>query len=69
MDFDLLRRSADEMGFFIQRHRNFDPCMPGGDLYIQEKRKFREEHMPTLRKFQTAEQIWNFLRKGGQHGC
>lgn len=68
MDFDMLKRRAAEMGFHVQRHRDFDPCRGTGDLYIQETRKFRDEHMPTLRKFQTAEQIWEFLRNGGSHG-
>ena len=26
MDFDLLKRRADELGFHVQRHRDFDPC-------------------------------------------
>lgn len=68
MEFDMLKRCAAEIGFHVQRHRSFDPCLPGGDLYIQETRKFRDEHMPTLRKFQTADQIWEFLRNGGSHG-
>jgi hypothetical protein len=68
MEFDMLRRRADELGFHVQRHRDFDPYRGTGDLYIMEKRRFREEHMPTLRRYQTAEQIWAFLRNGGSHG-
>ncbi len=68
MDFDLLRRRADEMGFFVQRHREWDPLRGNGDLYIAEKRKFREEHVDTILKYQSAAQLWKFLQNGGEHG-
>lgn len=66
MDFDLLKRRADDLGFFVQRHRNYDPCMPGGDLYLQESRRFTGEHMDTILKFATADRIHAYLNGVGK---
>jgi hypothetical protein len=63
IEFDLLRRRADEAGFFVQRHRDYDPCRGGGDLYLQEKRELRRDRMPSLLKYATADQIHEFLNR------
>jgi hypothetical protein len=64
-EFDLLKRRADDLGFFVQRHRNYDPCMPGGDLYLQERRRFTGEHMDSILKFATADRIHAYLNGVG----
>lgn len=63
MEFDLLVRRARELGFFLQRHRHYDPCSPGGDLYIQEGRRFTGQHCETLLRYATEDQCWKFLNE------
>jgi hypothetical protein len=61
MEFDLLRRRAANVGLYLDRHLNFDPCLPGGDLYIASRRRFRGEHVDTLLKYATVDQCHDFL--------
>ncbi len=70
-EFDLLRRRADELNLFLQRHRNFDPCCGNGEFYIMEKRKSREQHCRSFIRYSTAEACWAFLNeyaRGEYHG-
>lgn len=57
VEFDLLRRRADAANCFVQRHRDYDPARGGGDLYLQPKRKFRSEHVESILRFATADEI------------
>jgi hypothetical protein len=68
MEFDLLRRRAEALGYFVQRHRNYDPCMPGGDLYLAPSRRFRGEHVDTILKYATADKIHAYLNGVGHGG-
>jgi len=67
VEFDLLRRRAAELGFHVQRHRQFDPTLGNGDLYIMEKRRFRGEHVPSILRYATADDIHEYLNGVG-HG-
>ena len=60
-EFDLIVRKADALGFHVQRHRQWDPNREGGPLYVQHRRKFREEHQDSLLRYATAEEVWQFL--------
>lgn len=57
IEFDLLRRRADACGHYVNRHREYDPARGGGDLYLQEKRKFRSDHVATLIRYATVAEI------------
>lgn len=66
-ELDLLRRRAADLGFFVQRHRQYDPCRGGGDLYLAPKKRFPGEHVDTLLRYSTADQIHEYLNGVG-HG-
>lgn len=66
--FDLLRARAANRGFHLQRHKVWDPCARGGDLYIMEQkarwlRGGNTGNPPSLMRYATAEQVSDFLRK------
>jgi hypothetical protein len=61
MEFDLLVRRARDAGFFVQRHKNYDPCREGGDLYLMPRRNFPAEHVESLLTYTTADEIHKFL--------
>lgn len=66
-EFDLLRRRAEELGFFVQRHRQYDPCRgSGGDLYLMPKRKFRGEHVDTILKYASVDECHAYLNQIGR---
>jgi len=65
MEFDLVVRRARAAGFYVNRHRNFDPCREGGDLYLMPRRKFAGDHVETLLAYTTADQIYKFLNEVG----
>lgn len=65
MEFDLLRRRADDLGFFVQRHRTWDPTRGTGDLYLAPRKQFRGEQVETILKFATADEIHAYLNGVG----
>jgi len=60
-ELEFLRRRANELGLYLNRHKYADAT--GGDLYVQEKRKFHGEKMQSLRKYATAAECWEFLTR------
>lgn len=66
VEFDLLRRRAEELGLFVQRHRNYDPCRGTGDLYLMPKRRFRSERVETILKYATVDECHAFLNEVGR---
>lgn len=63
MEFDLVRRRADAVNCYVNRHKNFDPARGGGDLSLQPRRKFRREHVDTILGYATADEIHAELAK------
>jgi hypothetical protein len=61
MEFDSLSARARDLGYFVGRHVKYDPLMSGGDLYLMERSYDERKRMPTLRKYQTSEQLWEFF--------
>lgn len=59
MELDLLRKRADFVGCYVQRHKNAD--IFGGDLYLMERRTPRNPRPPTLLKYASADQISDAL--------
>lgn len=57
MELGLLQRRARSMGFYCNKHREFDPARGTGDLYLMPAKRFRTERVPTLMSYATAEQI------------
>ncbi len=57
MELELLQRRAEASNYFVQRHKYWDPSRGTGDLYLQRKRKFRGEHVDTLMRYATADEI------------
>jgi hypothetical protein len=70
VEFDLLQRRAEPLGVFAQRHRDFDPCRPGGEFYLMEKRRYKDHHAECLLKYATLDECHIFLNElqGGSHG-
>lgn len=60
-EFEFLKRRADSLNLFIAEHKNFDPCLGNGSLYIMPKRKTPQERCPTFLKYATPEQCWEFF--------
>ena len=56
-ELDLLRKRADAVNHYVNRHRDYDPVRVGGDLYLQPKRKFRREHVDTVIAYATPSLI------------
>ena len=66
MEFDLLVRRAQAAGYYVNRHKNWDPTRGTGELYLQRAKKFRNEHAETLAQANaTADQIHAALSKLG----
>ena len=57
MELDLLRRRADAAGYYVARHKSWDPTRGNGDLYLQRKKKFRNEPNEDVMRYSTADQI------------
>jgi hypothetical protein len=57
MEFDLLQRRARAAGYYVNRHKNWDPARGTGDLYLQRAKKWRNEHEETLMSYATADEI------------
>jgi len=67
MEFDSLTARARDLGYFVGRHNVFNPLAPGGDLYLMERAHGSHQKMPTLKKYQTAEQLWEFFAREMNH--
>lgn len=39
MEFDLLAIRARAVDMIVRRHRDYDPCIGGGDLYLEPKER------------------------------
>lgn len=61
LEFELTRRRAEREGYFVERHRHYDPAQSPGDLYIQHIRKFRGEKMQSLLSYATSDEIHRYL--------
>jgi hypothetical protein len=58
MEFDLVVRRARAAGFYVNRHKAWDPTRgDGGDLYMMPVRKFRSEQVETVLKYSTVDQV------------
>jgi hypothetical protein len=55
IELDLLQRRARTCNHYVNRHKAASPM--GGDLYLQPAKKFRSEHVETLVRFATANEI------------
>jgi hypothetical protein len=66
ISFDLLVKRGAALGLFVQRHRTYDPCAPGGDLYVMEQRgrwlrAGNTGNPPSLLRYADAETVHEFL--------
>ena len=61
MELGLLRKRADASGYYVNRHKNWDPMRGNGDLYLQPKKKYREDANVNLASYATADQIHEML--------
>ena len=66
-ELEFIQRKADALNLYVNRHKQYDPLLPGGDLYLMRKKKFGSEHEPSILRYATADQIWSFLNQQG--GC
>lgn len=66
IEFDLLVRRAADLGYYVQRHRNWDPMRGTGDLYLAPRRRFPGEHVDTIMKYTTADDIHAYLSRVGR---
>jgi hypothetical protein len=64
MELDLLVRRAKANGMYVNRHKQWNPMSDdGGDLYLMPRKTFRDEKMPTVLKYATAEQVHQELAR------
>jgi hypothetical protein len=63
IEFDLLVKRARDAGYYLNRHKTYDPCLEGGDLYIMPRRRFPQEHCETLLRYATADECHEFLNE------
>ena len=63
MTLDLLQRRAFAVGFYCNKHRNWNPLADsGGPLYLMEKRTRTNPKPQTVIKFATVEQLETALQ-------
>ena len=60
-EFSNIHERAFQLGFYVGRHINFDPCRAGGDLYVMPRATFKGEKCPTLVKYATVDEVWDFI--------
>lgn len=60
-ELEFLQRRAAALGLYCNEHKNFDPCRGTGSLFVVPIRKFRNEHRPSLIKYATPAQCWEFF--------
>jgi hypothetical protein len=65
MELDLLKRQADTLGLYVNRHREILLCdiMDGRVFYLQRKRKSHGEVCPTILKYATVEEVQDYLTR------
>jgi hypothetical protein len=63
LEFDLTRVRCEREGFYLGRHKNFDPTLGGGDLYVMPTRKFRDQRNPSLLSYATSDEVHHFLNE------
>ncbi len=63
VDFDLTKRRCEREGFYLGRHKNFDPVLGGGDLYLMPKQKFGGERNPSLLSYVDSDTVHHFLNE------
>jgi len=61
LEFELTARRCEREGFYLGRHRNYDPAQGGGDLYLMPKQKFRDQRNPSLLSYATSDEVHAFL--------
>jgi len=59
MELDLLRRRAvvAGSGYYVDRHKDWDPAQGNGELYLAHKRRSRNEHVATVLSYATPDQV------------
>jgi hypothetical protein len=62
-----LRNLALPLGLYIGVHKHWTPADDGGPFYVMPKKAHKDDRMPTLVKFQTAEGIEDFLNRYSEH--
>jgi len=55
MDLDFLKKRAAAVGFYVNRHRECDPVR--GDLYLMERKTYRNPNPVTLVKYATVAEV------------
>jgi len=68
LEYDALRNFAWNHGFFAQVHRKFNPLLqrPGREhacWYLQRSKKLGGEHEPTILKYSTAAEIYDWINE------
>lgn len=61
LEFELTRRRCEREGFYLGRHKNFDPVMGGGDLYLMPRKKFGDQRNPSLLSYATSDEVHAYL--------
>jgi hypothetical protein len=61
LEFELTRRRCEREGFYLGRHKVFDPAQGGGDLYLMPKQKFRDQRNPSLLSYATPDEVHAYL--------
>ena len=67
-EYDATKNFAWQHGFFAQVHKNFDPLLatPGREnafWYLQRRKKFGNEHEPTILKYATPQKIYDWINE------
>jgi hypothetical protein len=62
-ELERLQRRADAAGCYVNRHRAWDPLRGNGDLWLQWKRRTRDDRAPELHllSYSTAAQVADAL--------
>ena len=66
--YDATKNFAWHHGFFAQVHRGFNPLLaaPGREnafWYLQRRKKFGNEHEPTILKYATSQEIYDWINE------
>ena len=62
-DLFTLNNMARPLGYFCGRHKTYDAALGGGEYFLMPRKKHRDERVETLIKYQTFEQVEEFLQK------
>lgn len=56
------------LGFFVGRHKFFDPAMGGGEFFVTRRRQQGDpKKLPTIMKYATAGEITDFLNREAEN--